>query len=320
MDPLAPFQFPFMQNAFLVALLVAPPTALLSCFLVLRGWALMGDAVSHAILPGVVVAYIAGLPLLLGAFVAGMGCALLTGYLAANSRVKEDTVMGVVFSGMFALGLVLFVAFPSDAHLDHILFGNMLGVGPDDLWQAGLIGLVVSVVLVAKWKDFLLHAFDPAQAQASGLRTGWLHYGLLTLLSLAIVATLSSVGLILAVALLVTPGAIAFLLVRSFARMLAVAVLACTGSMLGGVYLSFFLDAAPAPTVVLVLTAIFVVAFARRALKARRAATCAASLNVTSRFRSSSHSESPMQESDSLNVSREMSSSRRSPFRHSRRR
>ena len=270
-DLLLPFQFPFMQNAFLIALIVAPPTALLSCYLVLKGWALMGDAVAHAILPGVVLAYIAGLPLLVGAFGAGMGCALLTGYLSTNSRVKEDTVMGVVFSGMFAVGLILFVAYPSDAHLDHILFGNMLGVGASDLWTAGLISLAVVVVLLAKWRDFLLHAFDPAQAQASGLRTAWLHYGLLTILSLTIVATLSSVGLILAVALLVTPGAIAFLSVRSFGAMLGVATLVCAASLVGGVYASFWLDAAPAPTVVLVLTAIFVVAFVRRQFAVRSA-------------------------------------------------
>ncbi len=261
---LMPFQFPFMQNAFWIALLIAPPTALLSCFLVMRGWALMGDAVSHSILPGVVVAYLAGIPLIIGAFAAGMACALATGYLAENSRVKQDTVMGVVFSGMFAVGLILFVAFPSDAHLDHILFGNMLGVGAEDLWTAGLISAGVSAVMIVKWKDFLLHAFDPAQAQASGLPTSWLHYGLLSILSLTVVATLSAVGLILAVALLVTPGAIAFLLVRSFGWMLVVAVAVGAVSMLAGVYLSFHLDAAPAPTIVLVLTGVFVVAFGRR--------------------------------------------------------
>ncbi len=275
---LLPFEFLFMQNAFWIALIVAPPTALLSCFLVLKGWALMGDAVSHAILPGVVLAYIAGIPLLIGAFVAGMGCAVLTGYLAQNSRIKQDTVMGVVFSGMFAVGIILFTAFPSDAHLDHILFGNMLGVGSDDLWTAGIISLAVVVVLLLKWKDFLLHAFDPAQAQASGLNTKLLHYGLLTILSLTIVATLSSVGLILAVALLITPGAIAFLVVRRFGAMLIVATGACLVSMLGGVYASFFLDSAPAPTIVLILTALFIVAFTRRLILTKRRSQITAQL------------------------------------------
>ncbi len=265
---LAPFQFPFMRDAFLISLIVAPPAALLSCFLVLKGWALMGDAVSHAILPGVVLASLLNLPLILGAFAAGMGCALLTGYLAENSRVKRDTVMGVVFSGMFAVGMVLYVAFPTGAHLDHILFGNMLGVGREDLLTAGGIAILVCTALGLKWRDFLLHAFDPAQARASGLRTGWLHYGLLTILSVTVVATLSAVGLILAVALLITPGAIAFLTVRSFGRMLAVAVAACLGSMVAGVWLSFHLDSAPAPTVVLVLTALFLAAFVNRLRRA----------------------------------------------------
>lgn len=267
---LLPFQFPFMQNAFWIALLVAPPTALLSCFLVLKGWALMGDAVSHATLPGIVLAWILGLPLIVGAFGTGMTCALLTGYLSHNSRVKQDTVMGVVFSGMFAIGIIMYTSIETNEHLDHILFGNMLGVGPQDLWASGLIALAVSGLLIAKWKDLLLHAFDPAQAQASGLRTGALHYGLLAALSLTIVATLSSVGLILAVALLVTPGAIAFLTVRNFGAMLWVSVLVCTASMLLGTYASFYIDSAPAATVVLILTLIFILAFVRRLAVTRR--------------------------------------------------
>lgn len=268
---LLPFQFPFMRDAFLIAAIVAVPTALLSCFLVLKGWALMGDAVSHAVLPGIVLAYIAGFPLILGAFGAGMLTALATGYLAGNSRVKQDTVMGVVFSGMFGLGIVLYTAITSDLHLDHVLFGNMLGVGPAELWTAGGIALVVTAGLLLNWRDLMLHAFDPAQARVSGLPVGMLHYGLLTALSLTIVATLTATGLILAVGLLIAPGAIAFLLVRSFGRMLAVAVVVCIGAMLAGVYLSFFLDSAPAPTVILILTAVFLLAFLRRLHQTRAA-------------------------------------------------
>ena len=264
---LFPFPFPFMQNAFWIVLLVAPPTALLSCFLVLKGWALMGDAVSHAVLPGVVLAWITGLPLIVGAFAAGMSCAMLTGYLSYNSRIKQDTVMGVVFSGMFGIGIIMYTSITTNQHLDHVLFGNMLGVGAQDLWTA---------FLVLKWKDLLLHAFDPAQAQASGLHTGFLHYGLLAVLSLTIVATLTATGLILAVALLVTPGAIAFLVVRSFGPMLIVSVLVCLLSMFAGVYASFFLDSAPAPTIVLILTVIFVLAFINRLLVTRRTSRQAA--------------------------------------------
>nr|WP_319391156.1 metal ABC transporter permease [uncultured Cohaesibacter sp.] len=261
---LLPFQFGFMQNAFLIALIVSVPTALLSCFLVLKGWALMGDAVSHAILPGIVLAYIFGFPLLLGAFGAGMICALSTGYLSSNSRIKQDTVMGVVFSGMFAVGIVLYVSIHTNVHLDHVLFGNMLGVGQNDLFNAGTISLIVTASLLLKWKDLLLHSFDQAQARVSGLSVNLLHYGLLTLLSLTIVATLSAAGLILAVGLLIAPGAIAFLLVRKFSTMLFVAVTVCMSSMLVGTYLSFFLDSAPAPTIILLLTALFLVAFIRK--------------------------------------------------------
>ncbi|WP_417480641.1 metal ABC transporter permease [Maricaulis maris] len=268
---LLPFQFGFMQNAFWIAIIVSVPTALLSCFLVLKGWALMGDAVSHAVLPGIVLAYILGLPLILGAFAAGMLTAVATGYLAENSRVKQDTVMGVVFSGMFGLGIVMYVGLQTNVHLDHILFGNMLGVGTQDLWTAGIISVVVALVLVVKWKDFMLHAFDPAQAKVSGLPVGLLHYGLLAILSLTIVATLSATGLILAVGLLIAPGAIAFLTARSLKRMLPVAVVVCMLSMLGGVYLSFHIDSAPAPTIMLILTVLFIAAFVRRSVQARRA-------------------------------------------------
>lgn len=266
---LMPFQFGFMQNAFAIAALVAVPTALLSCFLVLKGWALMGDAVSHGVLPGIVLAYILGLPLILGAFLAGMATAVATGYLAENSRVKQDTIMGVVFSGMFGIGIVLYVSIDSDAHLPHILFGNMLGVSPGEIATSGLISAGIALAVVLFWKDLLLHSFDPAQARASGLFVGWLHYGLLAALSLTIVATLSAAGLILAIGLLIAPGAIAFLLVRKFSTMLWVSVLVCLFAMLAGTYVSFFLDSAPAPTIVLILTAMFILAFIRRQIQTR---------------------------------------------------
>lgn len=268
-----PFRFGFMQNAFLISIIVSVPTALLSCFLVVKGWALMGDAVSHAVLPGIVLAYILGLPLIVGAFAAGMTCAVATGYLSSNSRIKQDTVMGVVFSGMFGLGIVMYVSIETNAHLDHILFGNMLGVDAAELWTAGLISLGVGLMLALKWRDWLLHSFDAAQARASGLRVNWLHYGMLAALSLTIVATLSAVGLILAIGLLIAPGAIAFLLVRTFGRMLWVSVVVCMVAMLSGSYLSFFLDSAPAPTIILILTALFIAAFIRRQMVTRAMST-----------------------------------------------
>ena len=270
MDLIAAFQLPFLQNALLGAVLVAVPTALLSCFLVLKGWSLMGDAVSHAVFPGVVLAWMAGLPLAVGAFTAGMACALATGFIRERSRVKQDTVMGVVFSGMFALGLVLYSQVQTELHLDHILFGDIQGLAAADLWQTGIIGAVVTLILLAKWREFLLHAFDPAQARAVGLRVGALHYGLLALLSATIVGALTAAGVILAVALLIAPGATAFLLTRSFGAMMVVSVAVALGSSIGGVALSVALDSAPAPTIVLLMTAAFGAAFAYATLKARR--------------------------------------------------
>jgi manganese/iron transport system permease protein len=260
---LLPFSFPFMQQAFIVSLLVALPMGLLSPFLVLKGWSLMGDAVSHAVLPGVVLAYVVGLPIGIGAFAAGMFCAVGTGYLKENSRIKEDTVMGVVFSGMFGLGLVLYSMIETELHLDHILFGDMLGVGWADIAEAGAIAAVVSAALLVRGRDLMLHAFDPQHARAIGLSVRLLHYGLLVLLSLSIVGALKSVGIILAIALLIAPGAIGFLVARRFGVMLAVSVAVAVVASFLGVYLSFFLDSAPAPTIVLLMSGTFVVAFLR---------------------------------------------------------
>lgn len=259
-----PFEYQSMQHAFAITLIVSIPAALLSCYLVLNGWSLMGDAISHAVLPGIVVAYIIGIPLALGAFIAGMGCALSTGYLSENSRVKEDTVMGVVFSGMFALGIVLYTSIESELHLDHILFGDMLGVSLTDIKNTALIAIIVTAILLLRWTDFLLHIFDNQQARAIGLPVKILHYSLLTMLSLTIVAALKAVGLILAIALFISPGAIAFLFVKRFEYMLLFSTLICLASSFVGIYLSFFLDSAPAPTIVLVMATFFIIAFIYR--------------------------------------------------------
>jgi manganese/iron transport system permease protein len=271
METLAsPFQFDFMVNAMVISVLVAIPMALLSCFLVLKGWSLMGDAISHAVFPGVVIAYIVGFPYAIGAFAAGMFAAIATGFLKDNSRIKQDTVMGIVFSGMFGLGLVLYVKIQSDVHLDHILFGDMLGVSWSDIAMSAIIAAVTAGIILVKWRDFLLHAFDPAQAQAVGLPVRLLHYGMLALISLTIVGALQAVGIILAIAMLIAPGAIAFLLARTFSRMLAVSVLVAVASSFLGVYASFFIDSAPAPTIVLLMTIFFLAAFVRATRRAAR--------------------------------------------------
>ncbi|WP_447215073.1 iron/manganese ABC transporter permease subunit SitD [Citrobacter pasteurii] len=267
---LEPFQFSFMVNALIISTIVAIPCALLSVFLVLKGWALMGDAMSHAVFPGIVLAYIAGIPLAIGAFVAGLFCAVATGYLDDNSRIKRDTIMGIVFSGMFGAGLVLYVSIQSEVHLDHILFGDMLGISLSDIAQTTAIALGIALIIGLKWKDLLLHAFDPHQAKASGLNTALLHYGLLCMIALTIVATLKSVGIILSISLLIAPGAIAILITRTFSHaLLLAAVLSVVTSFLG-VYLSFFIDSAPAPTIVVLFSLLFVITFIYATLRDRR--------------------------------------------------
>lgn len=256
-----PLSYPFMQRALAVSVLVGAVCAVLSCYLVLKGWSLMGDAVSHAVLPGIVVAYVIGLPLAVGAFVAGLSCALLTGYLKESSRVKEDTVMGVVFSGMFGFGLVIFTKVETDQHLLHILFGNMLGVNVQDLIETAMIAGVTLAVVLVKRRDLLLYCFDPSHARAIGLPVQLLHYGLLILLSLTIVASLKAVGIILVIAMLVAPGAIAYLLTDRFERMLAVATAVAVGSSVFGTLASFHLDGATGACIVLVQAAVFVLAF-----------------------------------------------------------
>lgn len=264
---LMPFQFPFMQQAFVIGLLVALPMGLLSPFMVLKGWSLMGDALSHAVLPGIVLAYLLGLPLAAGAFAAGMVCSISVGYLKENSRVKEDTVMGIVFSGMFGLGVVMFSMIESDLHLMHVLFGDILGVTWRDIAETGVIALVALGFVGLLRRDLLVAAFDPQHARAIGLPVRFYHYGLLAVLSLTIVGALKAVGIILAIAMLIAPGATAFLLTRRFDAMVAVSVLIATACAFLGVYLSFFIDSAPAPTIVLLMTLVFIAAFIRTRIR-----------------------------------------------------
>ncbi len=255
-----PMSYPFMQRALVVALLVGAVCAVLSCFLILKGWSLMGDAVSHAVLPGIVLAYVAGLPLAVGAFAAGLSCAGLTGYLKSNSRVKEDTVMGIVFSGMFALGLVMFTKIDTDQHLNHILFGDMLGVTTRDLVETAIVAVGTLAIIIAKRRDFLLYCFDPQHARAIGLPVERLHYGLLVLLALTIVAALKAVGIILVVSMLIAPGAIAYLLSDRFGRMLKIASASSIFACIAGTITSFHIDGATGPCIVLILAAQFVLA------------------------------------------------------------
>jgi ABC-type Mn2+/Zn2+ transport system permease subunit len=255
---LEPFRYPFVVDAMIVGAAVGAVCAVLSCYLVLKGWSLMGDAISHAVLPGIVLAYAIGLPLAVGAFLSGLFCAVATGYIKANTRVKEDTVMGVVFTGLFAFGLVLFTKIKSDLHLDHILFGNILGLEPGDLRNTLIVGGLTLAIILALRRDLLLFCFDPAQARAIGLRTKLLYYLLLSLLAMTIVVSLKAVGIILVIAMLVTPGCIAYLLTDRFDRMLVIATTVAVGASLTGVYSSFFLNASTAACIVLVQALAFV--------------------------------------------------------------
>jgi ABC-type Mn2+/Zn2+ transport system permease subunit len=257
---LEPFQYPFMVEAMVVGVAVGAVCAVLSCYLVLKGWSLMGDAISHAVLPGIVIAYAIGLPLAVGAFVSGLLCAVLTGFIKANSRVKEDTVMGVVFTGLFAFGLVLFTKIKSDLHLDHILFGNILGLVPGDLRDTVVVGGLTLAIVLALRRDFLLFCFDPGHARTIGLRSGLLYYLLLSLLAVTIVVSLKAVGIILVIAMLVTPGCVGYLLTDRFNRMLMIATGTAIFSALSGVYLSFFINAATGACIVLIQAAIFLLA------------------------------------------------------------
>lgn len=257
----APFQYEFMQTALWTAVLVSVVCAWLSCFLILKGWALMGDALSHSVLPGIVLASVLNLPLAFGAFCSGLGSAVTIGFLKQHSRLKEDTVMGIIFSGMFALGIVMFNAMNTGEHLTHILFGNLLGVTQSDFYQIVIVSSLVSLLLFLKRRDLLLYCFDEVQARTAGLSVGLLYYGLLVILALTIISAMQVVGVILVVAMLITPGITAYLLTKRFERMLIIAALTATLSAVAGTVISFHLDAATGPTIILLQAVIFLLIF-----------------------------------------------------------
>jgi manganese transport system permease protein len=258
---LEPISHGFMLRALLVSALVGGVCGLLSCYMTLKGWALMGDAVSHAVMPGVVVAYALGLPFAVGAFVFGVGSVAVIGFVKQKSRVKEDTVIGLVFTGFFALGLVLISKIRSNIDLTHILFGNVLGISDSDITDTLVICAIVLAVLLVLRRDLMLFCFDPTHARSIGINTGLLHYLLLSVLSLAAVAGLQTVGIILVVAMLITPGATAYLLTDRFDRMTLLAVASSVFSSVGGVYVSYWTDSSTAGCIVLVQTFLFLLAF-----------------------------------------------------------
>jgi manganese transport system permease protein len=258
---LEPLHYDFMVRALATTVMAAVVCALLSCWLVLIGWSLMGDAVSHAVLPGVVLAYVVGAPFALGALVFGGLAVGLIGAIRDSSRVKEDAAIGIVFTTLFALGLVLISVTPSQTDLNHIVFGNILGVSAIDVLQIAVLAAVALVALVAKRRDLMLYAFDPTHAHAIGLSPRRLGALLLGLLALTAVVALQVVGVILVVAMLIVPGATAYLLTDRFGRMLVIAPVISTGCAVVGIYLSYWLDASSGGLVVVVQGAVFGLVF-----------------------------------------------------------
>lgn len=254
---LAPLQYEFMVKAIGVSALVGAVCALLSCYMILKGWSLMGDAVSHSVLPGVVLSYIFGLPFGIGAFVFGLFSVIAIGYIKTKTRIKEDAVIGIVFTALFALGIVLISKTPSNIDLTHVLFGYVLGISNNDAFQTLIIGAVTLVTILLLRKDLLLYSFDQTHARAIGLNVKALHYTLLTLLALTVVAAIQTVGVILVIAMLITPGSIAYLLTDRFDRMLVIATFVGVFSCIVGAYLSYYLDISTGGAIVVLQGIVF---------------------------------------------------------------
>lgn len=257
---LIPFQYEYMLKAMFVSALIGGVCAFLSCFVTLKGWSLMGDALSHSVVPGVALAYIFGLPFALGAFFTGMLAAAGMGFVKAKTPIREDAIIGVVFTSFFAVGLLLISLYPSNMNLRTVVFGNMLGISDLDILQVIIISVVSLAILLVKWKDLLLFCFDPNQARAIGLNATVLHFTLLTLLAATAVAALQAVGAILVIAMLVTPGATAYLLTDRFGRMLGIASAMGVSTSFLGAYASYFLDGSVGGCIVVLQTSIFVAA------------------------------------------------------------
>ena len=270
---MVPLQYEYMLRAIWVSGLVGGVCGLLSSFVTLKGWSMMGDALSHAVVPGVAIAYIAGLPFALGAFVAAILATGAMAFIRAQGRIREDATMGIVFTAFFALGLVLITKYPSGVDLKVILYGNILGIARGDILQVVLISGVTVCVLVVKWKDLMLYCFDANQARALGLRAGWLHVVLLGLLAATSVAALQAVGAILVLAMLVTPGATAYLLTDRFGKMMWISSgLGVMGSVVGA-YASYFINGATGGCIVTLQTLVFLGVFVfapKQGLLARR--------------------------------------------------
>lgn len=254
---LAPLAYPFMIKAILVSSAVGLTCALLSCFLILKAWSLLGDAISHAVLPGVVLAYIIGIPFSVGALVFALLAVGIIGVIKRNTKIKEDAVMGIVFTTLFALGLILISRTTSDVDLAHVLFGYVLGISNGEATYTIAAAAAVSVLILAFRRTLLLFCFDQMHAQSIGIPVQFVHYGLLVLLAVTITSSLQTVGIILVIAMLITPGSTAFLLTKRFPPMLLIACITSVISSIVGAYLSYYLDISTGGAIVFIQGMIF---------------------------------------------------------------
>ncbi len=259
---ITPLTYEFMLRGFLASLMVGVLCAVVGCYVVLRSMAFMGDALAHAILPGVAIAYLLKGDLLIGALVAAILVALGIGFLSRQGTLKEDTAIGILFAGALALGVALISTIKTYAlDLTHILFGNVLGVSVSDLWLTAILGVIVLTTIVLLYKEFLVISFDPVLAATMRLPAELLRNLMLILLALTIVVSLQTVGVGLVAAMLVTPGATAFLLTRRLPTMMLIAALIGAFSSIAGLYVSFYVNVASGAAVVLIATAIFLLVF-----------------------------------------------------------
>ncbi len=255
-------KYQYLQNAITAGILVGIICGVIGCIIILRGMALMGDAISHAVLPGVILAYLLGLSFFVGAVVTGVLTAMGIGYISQNSKIKHDSAIGIMFTAAFALGIVLITAKKgTGVNLWHILFGNVLAVASTDLMMIFIISAIVISSIILFYKHLLLSTFDPTMAQTIGLPTKLIHYLLMLALSLVTVASLKTVGIVLVVAMLITPGATAYLLTKRLPTMMLLSVLFGAFSAVVGVYLSFIYDVATGASIVLVASIIFAICF-----------------------------------------------------------
>lgn len=257
----AMIKYEFMQKALITSIMVGIICGVIGCFIILRGMALMGDAISHAVLPGVALSYLLGINFFFGAVITGVLTAVGIGYVSQNSRIKHDVSIGIMFTFAFALGIVMITMMKSSTDLYHILFGNVLAVRTSEVWTTLAIGIIVLSAIFIFYKELLVSSFDPTMSAAYGLPNQWIHYMLMVLLTMVTVASLQTVGIVLVVAMLITPAATAYLLTDRLWMMIYLSAACGILSSIIGLYLSYTYNLASGATVVLVATVLFAIAF-----------------------------------------------------------